>query len=86
MSTRRCARMTKLLRCISYEVCNLSYYDGLGDINNFLEDYEEQVPECQRLLAMDIALRDTLVRWWGTHKKNIRTWKEFRRLIWVGFA
>ena len=56
------------------EVCNLPYYDGLGDVNIFLDDYEEQVPESQILLALDIALKATPARWWGTHKKNIGDW------------
>ena len=32
---------------------------------------------------MDIALRDTPARWWGTHKKNIRDWQVCRRLMWI---
>ena len=53
------------------EVCNYPSYDVSGDINTFLEEYEQQVLECQILLALDIALRATPARWWGTHKKNI---------------
>lgn len=68
------------------EVCDLPFNDGLGNINTFIEEYEEHVPQCQRLLAMDITLRATLARWWGTHKKNIGTWQECRRLIWIRFV
>ena len=68
------------------EVCDLPFYGGLGDINTFLEEYEEKVPEYQILLALDIALRDTPTRWWGTHKKDIVTWKECLRLIRIRFG
>ena len=44
VSTRRCARITKSVHCMTFEVCNLPSYDGLGDVNTFLDDYEEQVP------------------------------------------
>ena len=53
------------------KVCDLPLYDGLGDINTFFTYYERQVPKCQRLLALGQALRATLARWQGTHKKNI---------------
>ena len=37
------------------------------------------------MLALDIALSSSLARWWGTHMKNIGTWQECRRLIWIRF-
>ena len=71
VSTRNCAQVTKSVFCMTSEVCNLPSYDVLGDVNIFLDEYEEQVPENQRLLALDIALKVTPARWWGAHKKNI---------------
>ena len=68
-----------------YEVCNLHSYDGLGDVNNFLNDYEENVPENKRFLALDIALKSTPTRWCNTHKKNIGGWQECRRLRGIRF-
>lgn len=44
VSIRHCARITKSIHCMISEVCNLPSYDGLGDVNTFLNDYEEQVP------------------------------------------
>lgn len=69
VSTRRCARITKVAHCMTAEVSDLPLYDGLGDVNTFFRDYERQVPKCQRLLAMDQALRDTFARWWGTIRR-----------------
>lgn len=76
VSIRRCARVTKSVRCIISEVCNLHSYDVLGDVNVFIDDYEEWVPEIQILLAFDIALKTTPARCWGTYKNNIGDWKE----------
>lgn len=63
------------------EVCNIPSYDGLGDVNIFLDDYEEQVPKYQRLPALDISLKSTPARWWNAHKKNIEDWQECQILI-----
>ena len=41
VSTSRCARITKSVHCMISEVCNLPSYDVLGDVNTFLNDYEE---------------------------------------------
>lgn len=39
VSTLRCNRLTKSLHCISIEVRNLPYYDGISDVNLFLDDF-----------------------------------------------
>jgi hypothetical protein len=35
----------------------------------------------QRLLALDIALKDTPARWWGEHKEKIKDWYQCKRLL-----
>jgi len=71
---------------MTIEVCDLPFYDGLGNVYTFSRDYESQVPKCQRLLALDLVLRAMPSRWWGTHKKNIGDWQQCRRLMWVMFG
>lgn len=71
---------------MTFEICNLPSYDGLGDVNIFLNNYEEKFPESQILLALDIALKDTPPRRWGTYKKNIGGQKECQRLMWIKFG
>lgn len=85
VSTNYCARMTKVAHCMPSEGHNLHYYDGFGNLDTFLTDYKEQVPENQRFSALDITLRATHARWWGTHKKNIGDWEVCRRLMWIRF-
>lgn len=76
----------KSVCCITSEVCNLPSYDGLGDINTFINGYEKQVPENQRLLALDIALKSIPTRWWSAHKKHIGDWQECRWLMRIRFG
>lgn len=54
MFIRRCEKITKVVRCMTTEICDVHFYDGLDNINSFLEEYEEHVPECQILLALDL--------------------------------
>lgn len=63
LSTRRCARISKSVHYMTSEVCNMPYYDGLSDVNIFLDEYVEHVPKSKRLLALDIALKATPARW-----------------------
>lgn len=41
VSTECCARITKSVCCMISEVCNIPLHDGLGDVNNFIDDYEK---------------------------------------------
>ena len=66
---------------MTFEVRDLTLYDDLGDVNTFFRDYERWVSECQRLLALGQALRATLAKWQGTHKKNIEYWQQCKRLM-----
>ena len=70
----RCfAQLTKSLGWIGTEVCEVPAFDGLSNIQEFLLEYEEQVPFSQRLKTLDMALRATPARWKTMHKRNIAT-------------
>lgn len=45
VSMLRCIMVTKSLQCVSLEVRNLPYYNGLIDVDNFLDAFEREVPE-----------------------------------------
>lgn len=47
--------------------------------------FEGVVMEPQRLLALDVSLRDTPVRWWTAHKISINNWGQYKRLMTVRF-
>src|SRR5271156_938534 len=55
VSARRCAFMTKSLRWIGTEDKNIPSFDGLSDINDFLQQFELEIPYEQRIEAMSLA-------------------------------
>ena len=78
--------MTKSLRCVSSEVRNLPHYDGLTDIDHFLDEFEREFLEKHRFQALDWALRTTPTRWWGTHKGSFDDWHEYWRMMRILFG
>ena len=85
-SGRRLARITKSLRWIGSEVSTLPIFDGLLDIQIFVQEYEAQVPCSERLQYLVVVLRATPTRWWTTHQGNIATWDTCRRLLMIRFG
>ena len=45
VSTLRCNMMTKSLHCVSFKVRDLPHYDGLTDVDCFLDAFEREVLE-----------------------------------------
>ena len=58
----------KSVHWIGTKVSTLLIFEGLNDLEIFLEYFEEIVPVSQRLLDLDEALKATPARWWRTHK------------------
>ena len=77
--------MTKSLRCLSWEIRKLPYYDGLADVDMFLYEFECEIPEDHNFQALELALHSTLARWWGTHKDSIARWRDYRRMMKLWF-
>jgi hypothetical protein len=44
------------------------------------------VLENKRLLALDIALKETPARWWGAHKDTVKYWYECKWLLHIMFG
>lgn len=55
--------MMKSLHCVSMEVRNLPYYDGLNDVYMFLDEFECEVLKDHRFQALELALRSTSAQW-----------------------
>jgi len=60
--------MTRLLRYVSIEVRDLPTYDGLSEVDAFLNRFEREVSEQQCFEALKWVLRVMPTRWWGTHQ------------------
>ena len=61
-------------------------FDGLGEFEEFIEEFQEQVPTEVRTGALDIALKETPVRWWGTHKESLKEWEQVKRMMKIIFG
>ena len=69
------------LHCVSTKVRDLPTYDGLNEVDTFLDAFEREVLEKQRFQALDWVLHAMSVRWWGTHKGSFEYWHECRRMM-----
>ena len=49
---------------------NLPCFDGLSEVNVFVQEYEEKVQDYQIILVLDVALRPTLTRLWVAHRER----------------
>lgn len=63
--------MMESLRCVLSEVRKIPYYDGLTNVDKFLDAFEHKVPEDHHFQALDLALHTTLARWWGMRKYSL---------------
>ena len=86
VSTRRCARIDCTVRWVGTEIREPPSFHGVNDLEAFLTQYEDEMLENQRLLALDIALKATPARLWGTHKETIKDWYQCKRLLRIRFS
>ena len=61
-------------------------YDGLIEVDDFLNKFEREVLEQQRFDALKWVLCVTPPRWWGTHQQNFEDWQECIRMMRVRFG
>ena len=78
--------MTRSLRWIGTKIKDIPLFDGLADVNDFLKQFEQEIPIEQRMEVIDLALRATPARWWHTHKENIVSWGDCKRLTVIRFS
>lgn len=64
------------MRWIGTELRDPPVFEGTTSVGDFLDNLEFKVPEEQRVLALDVALKGTSARWWAIHKENLTTWEE----------
>lgn len=86
VSTLQYNMMTKSLCCISAVVRKLTYYDGLTNIDMFLDEFEHKVLEDHHFQALELALCATSARWWGTHKDSFDGWWDYMRMMKLRFG
>jgi hypothetical protein len=70
-----------VVRWVGTEIREPPSFHGVNDVEEFLEKYEDEVLENERLLALDISLKATPARWWGAHKETIQVWYQCKRIL-----
>ena len=61
-------------------------FHGVNYLENLLTRYKYEVLENQRLLALDLVLKETLAIWWGVHKEIVKDWYQCKRLLCIRFG
>jgi len=69
----RCAKISKSIRSVGSEIRTLPTFDGLANLEEFLEQFLVQVPDSQKMQALASAFRATASRWWNGHKQIIKS-------------
>jgi hypothetical protein len=82
---RRCTRIDRAIRWVGTKIRELLNFHGINDLEEFLTRYEDEFLENQWLLAVEIALKETLARWWGAHKEEVKEWYQCKRLLHLRF-
>ena len=78
--------MTKSLRWIGADIIDIPSFHGLADVNDFLQQFEQEIPQEQRMTAIDLAVKATPARWWHAHKEHITSWDDLKRLMAMRFC
>ena len=86
VSLCRCVIITKFVQRVGAKASALPMYEGFPNIASFLQEFEENVTESQRVSSLDHVLKATPSRWWGTHKQSISKWSQCRRLMEIIFG
>ena len=60
---------TKSLRWVNSQLRTIPVYDGSTDPEPFIVQFSDQIPDLQKMEALESAFRATAVRWWMSHKK-----------------
>jgi hypothetical protein len=57
VSTRICARTDSVVRWVDTQIRETPSFHGLNDLETFLRQYEDDVLENQRMLALELTLK-----------------------------
>jgi len=65
VSIRKCTRIDCAIRWVGTKIREPPSFHGVNDLEELLTRYEDELLDNQRLLALDIALKETPAIWWG---------------------
>jgi hypothetical protein len=58
----------------------------VNDLEEFLKWYEYEMLDNQRILTLDITLKETPMRWWVAHKETVKDWYQCKNLLCIRFG
>jgi len=71
---------------MAIDVRDIPMYDGLSEVDDFLNKFERYVLEQQRFDALKWVLCDMPTRWWGMHQKRFKDWCKCRSTMHMHFG
>lgn len=63
------------------EVRDIPMYDGLSEVDNFLNRFKGEVSEQKRFEALKWVLCAMPARWWSTHQRSFKDMCECRVMM-----
>ena len=78
--------MTKSLQWIGTDIIDIPSFLVLADVNEFLQKFEQEIPQEQRMTTIDLVVKATPARWWHAHKEHITSWDDLKRLMAIRFS
>ena len=64
----RCAIITKSIRWVGSEIRTVPLFDGLTNLEDFIVQFSEKIPDLQKMETLDSAFRASAARWWNGHQ------------------
>ena len=61
--------ITQSLRRVETETIKFPIYEGMLELSELFQEFEEKLFEPQRVLALSVSLKATPTRWWVTHNQ-----------------
>ena len=82
----RSGQTTKSLKWLTSQPTTIPVFDGSTDPEPFIVQFSAQIPEPQKMEALESTFRATAVRWWKGHKKKIPSWEVCQKLLRLRFT
>lgn len=82
----RCERITNSIRWVGSEERASPTFDGMFNLEEFIAQFSEKVPDSQKMETLDSVFRATAARWWNGHKQHIHSWGDCQKFLGLRFV
>lgn len=84
-TTLHCNMMMQYLYFFKVQNRELSMYDRLTVVEDFLDKFKSVVPEYQWFDAIKLSFHATPARWWDNHVGTFEDWQSYRCMMQIRF-